>query len=26
LLAWYDRGHWPVGWAGKYPTGHVRVL
>lgn len=26
LLAWYDRGHWPVGWAGKFPAGHVRVL
>jgi hypothetical protein len=26
LLAWYDRGRWPVGWLGKYPAGHVRVL
>jgi hypothetical protein len=26
LLAWYDRGRWPVGWVGKYPAGHVRVL
>jgi hypothetical protein len=26
LLAWYDRGRWPVGWAGKFPAGHVRVL
>ena len=26
LLAWYDRGRWPVGWAGTYPAGHVRVL
>jgi len=26
LLVWYDRGRWPVGWAGKYPAGHVRVL
>jgi hypothetical protein len=25
LLAWYDRGRWPVGWAGAYPAGHVRV-
>jgi hypothetical protein len=26
LLPWYDQGRWPVGWAGKYPAGHVRVL
>jgi len=26
LLSWYDRGRWPVGWAGVYPAGHVRVL
>ncbi len=26
LLAWYDRGRWPVAWVGKYPAGHVRVL
>ncbi len=26
LLEWYDRGRWPVGWAGKYPAGHIRVL
>jgi hypothetical protein len=26
LLAWYERGRWPVGWSGKYPVGHVRVL
>ena len=26
LLALYDRGRWPVGWAGKYPAGHLRVL
>jgi hypothetical protein len=26
LLEWYDRGRWPVGWAGKFPAGHVRVL
>lgn len=26
LLPWYDRGRWPVGWAGAYPVGHVRVV
>lgn len=26
LLAWYDRGRWPVGWSGKFPGGHVKVL
>jgi hypothetical protein len=26
LLPWYDRGRWPCGWAGQYPTGHIRVL
>ena len=26
LLAWYDRGRWPVGWVGMHPAGHVRVL
>jgi hypothetical protein len=26
LLSWYNRGRWPVGWAGQYPAGHVRVL
>ena len=26
LLAWYDRGRWPVGWAGQYPAGHLQVL
>ena len=26
LLAWYDRGRWPVGWCGKFPAGNVRVL
>ncbi len=26
LLAWYDRGRWPVGWGDTYPKGHVRVL
>ncbi len=26
LLPWYDRGRWPVGWAGSYPAGHVRVV
>jgi hypothetical protein len=26
LLAWYDRGRWPVGWSGNYPAGHARVL
>lgn len=26
LLPWYERGHWPVGWAGKYPAGNVRAV
>jgi hypothetical protein len=26
LLPWYERGRWPVGWAGAYPAGHVRVV
>jgi hypothetical protein len=26
LLPWYERGRWPVGWAGAYPGGHVRVV
>jgi hypothetical protein len=26
LLRWYERGRWPVGWAGAYPAGHVRVV
>lgn len=26
LLSWYDRGRWPVGWAGRFPAGHVRVV
>jgi hypothetical protein len=26
LVAWYDRGRWPVGWVGQYPAGYVRVL
>ena len=26
LVVWYDRGRWPVGWTGHYPTGHARVL
>jgi hypothetical protein len=26
LLAWYERGRWPVGWAGNYPSGHLSVL
>jgi hypothetical protein len=26
LLPWYERGRWPIGWAGQYPAGHVRVV
>lgn len=26
LLPWYERGRWPVGWLGQYPSGHVRVV
>lgn len=26
LLPWYDRGRWPVGWAGAYPAGHVTII
>jgi hypothetical protein len=26
LLARYDCGRWPVGWAGQFPAGHLRVL
>ncbi len=25
LLLWYDRGRWPCGWMGTYPSGHVLV-
>jgi len=26
LRPWYDRGRWPIGWIGAYPSGHLRVL
>jgi len=25
IMEWYRRGHWPCGWSGHYPDGHLVV-